>query len=457
MRPLGEIIGAPPSWYYYGWPPRVDWYRLETIYRTFPMATYAVEQLAEQAISPGYYLKNSGSTKAVEICESFDANLTPNSLMAQMRICRELAIYGNSPVERRFDDWEKEDDNDFRIKRLGEFVDLHALPITTMRVVPDRFTGTDPPYGYAQLIMSKYHRFAPEQIAWFKVNVTGGAIGSDFYGMGLLQPISDYVWGLEQMEEGMIRVMKRYAASKILWTLGDKDTPAIEDAIKNWAASLENVKFDEDWVGSFLVHAQLISPDVRARFEEWTDHFKSTITAGVQNPNLLLAMIQTRVSDASATAMQQAWDRKVTTFQTGVKELWEDLVYKPLVVQEGLDEGQTPELIYGQPETINPQEEIAELTTLLNPGQVQLSPPTRFDIENKVRQLMGFDPLPANARPPVTPPAPPATPASAPAAPPLATPGLTNDEIKNALETAAKKKADGQGKQDDEEDDDDED
>jgi hypothetical protein len=33
------------------------------------MVSYSIEQLAEQIVGPGFYLKNKGSTRAVEICE----------------------------------------------------------------------------------------------------------------------------------------------------------------------------------------------------------------------------------------------------------------------------------------------------------------------------------------------------------------------------------------------------
>jgi hypothetical protein len=120
-------------------------------------------------------------------------------------------------------------------------------------------------------------------------------------------------------------------------------------------------------------------------------HFKLSITAGAQNPNLLLTMTPARVSDASANAMQEAWTRKVATGQRSIKELWEDLIYKPLCVQEGLDEDQAPELMWGVPEVQDPEQQIADLTKLLQ--LPVLNPTTRFDLENIIRQKLELEPL----------------------------------------------------------------
>jgi hypothetical protein len=413
------ILGVPGGWYTYGFPPRVDWYRLEQVYRTFPMVTYCVEQLADQAIGPGFYLKahddSTASQRAVEICEDFNEKISAKLVM--LRIARELGLYGNSPLERRFDGFTKADDDEFKLVKLGNLVTIAPLPITTMRIVPDMYTGADPPKGYTQIIMGQWKRFAPEQIAWFKTNVTGGYVGSDFYGMGLAQPVLDYIWGLQQMEDYQIRIMRRYAAPKLLWRLGDKDFPPKPEDITNWAAKLTTIKPDEDWVGSFLVDVKPVETDLRARFEEYVAHFRSSVTAGLQNPNLYLTMGAMRVSDASATAMQEAWNRKVQTAQEVIKENWEDLFFKPLIIQAGIDEEFTPELIFGEPEVDDPQKNMDNLTKLLNPSQVQISQETRFALENLLRQLLELDPLPPSAMPEPMLPAPaqpPGEPQSAP-------------------------------------------
>jgi hypothetical protein len=424
------ILGVPGGWYTYGFPPRTDWLRLEQVYRTFPMVTYCVEQLADQAIGPGFYLKahdnSPNSQRAVEICDDFNEKV--NAKLVMLRLARELGLYGNSPLERRFDGFEKDPDDEFKIARLGRLVTVQHLPISTMRVVPDMYTGADPPKGYTQIIMGQWKRFAPEQIAWFKTNVTGGIVGADFYGMGLVQPVLDYVWGLQQMEDFQIRIMRRYAAPKLLWRLGDKDFPPKPDDIKEWAQKLTTIKPDEDWVGSFLVDAKTIVPDLRARFEEYVAHFRSSVTAGLQNPNLYLTMGAVRVSDASATAMQEAWNRKVQTTQEVIKENWEDLIFKPLVIQEGIDEEFAPELIFGEPEVDDPQKQMDNLTKLLNPGQVMVGPQTRFDIENMLRQLLELDPLPPSAM------RTPSLPAPMPALPPAGAQPISLEEQKALAE-----------------------
>jgi hypothetical protein len=363
------------------------------------MVSYSIEQFSEQIVGPGYYLLDRGSSEAVEICKAFDESINAKAVM--LRIARELGLYGNSCLERRFTSVEKDPNDEFKAAKLGDFVSVQPLPISTLRVVPSMFTGADPPKGYTQIIMGQWRRFAPEQIAWFKFNVTGGQVGSDFYGQGMVQPILDYVWAIQQMEDYMIRIMKRYAAPKILWKIGTPEYPPGPDSVKNWAASLKTVKPDEDWVAPFSNDAKTLETNLTARFEEYVGHMQAQIIAGLQNPNLVLSLLVLRVSDASARAMLDAWNRKIQAIQDTIKELWEDLIYKPLVVQAGIDESLTPEISWGQPDVIStsPKAQIDQLTLLLNPTLVAVTPQTRFDLENQLREAFGFDQLPQTMRP----------------------------------------------------------
>jgi hypothetical protein len=362
------------------------------------MVSYSIEQLAEQIVGPGFYLTNKGSTRAVEICEDFNESINAKAIM--IRIAREMGMYGNSPLERRFTSIEKAAD-EFKATKLGDLVSVQPLPISTMRIVPSMFTGADPPKGYTQIIMGQWRRFAPEQMAWFKWNATGGQIGSDFYGQGLISPILDYVWGIQQMEDFMVRIMKRYAAPKILWRIGSEKFPPRPDDITAWATKLQTVRPDEDWVAPFTNDAKTLEANLQARFAEYVNHFQSQIIAGLQNPNLILSLLVLRVSDASAKAMQDAWNRKIENAQEVIKELWEDLILKPLVVQEGLDEDVTPELAWGQPTIISstPETQIQQLTFLLDPKSVAITPYSRFDFENMLRSALGLEQLPKELRP----------------------------------------------------------
>jgi hypothetical protein len=404
--PEGLALGVPGTWYVYGFPPRTDWLRIEQVYRTFPMVAYSIEQFAEQIVGPGYYLLNKGSDDALELCENFNEAI--NAKMVMLRIARELGLYGNSAVERRFTDFEKDPNDEFVVTKLGDFVSIQALPISTMRIVPSMFTGSDPAKGYTQIIMGQWRRFAPEQIAWFKFNISGGQIGSDFYGTGFVQPILDYVWAIQQMEDYMVRIMKRYAAPKILWNIGTPEAPPSPQMIEGWAATLKRIRPDEDWIAPYTNTAKTIETTLQARFEEYVGHMQAQIIAGLQNPNLVLSLMATRVSDASARAMLDAWNRKIEAVQDVIKEMWEDLIFKPLVVQAGIDESLTPEIIWGKPEVLStaPKTKIDQLTLLLNPALVSVTPGTHFDLENQLREVLGLDQLPKNLRPKQTAPLP---------------------------------------------------
>jgi hypothetical protein len=420
-KPEAMVIGIPSNWFTFGYPPPMDFNRLEEIYRTFPMVSFAVEQLKEQAIGPGFYLKSATvdtpapgkqaptptqpqpahmdpAKIALQLCEDFNEKVHAKDMM--MRIAHEVVEFGNCAVERRFTFYEKEPEDDYSIKKdqfgntvgLGKLVNLEILPISTMRIVPSMYGGANHPKGYIEIIMGQYKKLAPEQIAWFKVNLSGGQVGDDFYGMGLIQPVVDYVWGLQTMEKYMIQIMKRYAAPKILWQLGTDKMPAKAGDTTVWARNIATVKPNEDYVSLHTVDAKTIEPDLRARFEEYVDHFRSMIVAGLQDPNLILMMQSGRVSDASASAMQEARDRKVQTIQENIKELWENLVLKVVVSQAGIDPKYTPEIMWGQPEVEDEQKAEEQLIGLLA-NNIDLSKRSRLDFENLLRQKFGMEPI----------------------------------------------------------------
>jgi len=270
--------------------------------------------------------------------------------------------------------------------------------VATMRVVPSPYSARSPA-GYVQLIMGVYRQFAPEQIAHFKWNVVGGMIGSDFYGMGIVQCILEYWDALRTMEvEYMPKIMRRYAAPKIHWRLGSDLYPAKPEDIASWSSSLRRIEPDEDYVSSHLAQASFIGPDVRARFEEYIEHFRLNIIAGLQNPVLILSMTEARVSDASANAMLKALNRKVHRLQKHTADLVEDLIFKPLVRQEGLSE--VPRLVFEELEE-GPEERFQKLTGLLDAARVGVTPETRREVENMLRRELGLEPLPKTEEPQV--------------------------------------------------------
>ena len=154
------------------------------------MVTYAVNEFSEQTAGAGFYIKGD-NPRAVDLVEKFADDINLDQLL--IRTARELAVTGNCFWERRFDRIKKDPRDPFKLISIGNLIEVAILPYTTMRLVPDAYTGADPPHGYTQIIFGRYIQFAPEQIAHFKFNVSGGAIGSDFYGMGLTQPVLDYV------------------------------------------------------------------------------------------------------------------------------------------------------------------------------------------------------------------------------------------------------------------------
>lgn len=392
-EPQGFVIGAPATWYAYGWPPPADWLRIETIYRNFPLVSAAIETLAEQALS-AYHLEGGDESDVKLLTEFMDKKRMKLKIL---RSFREVMTYGNCFWELRYDSIEKDPKNDFVVTSLGNLVDVQVMPITTMRVVPDPHTGADPAYGYVQIIYGKTVKFAPEQIAHFKFNDTGGQVGSDFYGMGLIQSSTEYIDAIKTMQSFMVRIMKRYAAPRNLWNYGDPSKPLPSpEAIEAIEGKLENLGPDEDIVADYMLKAGSIGPEVKARFEEYVNHIFFNIVLGMQNPNVVLSTANIRVSDASANAMLENLGRKVALVQAGFSENLEEKVFRPF-----LNKDETPHMVWGKVATIDPVKEFQSLVAIL--ANQSITPETRFDVENKVRRLLELEPLTERTLPVIPP------------------------------------------------------
>ena len=83
--------------------------------------------------------------------------------------------------------------------------------------------------------------------------------------------------------------------------------------------------------------------------------------------------------------MQEGWTRKIQTGQENIATLWQELIYKALIVQEGFDESFCPQIMWGEPETLKPEDSRKLILQVLNPQQAQVTPRTRLDFENMLR------------------------------------------------------------------------
>ncbi|RLI04982.1 hypothetical protein DRO26_03560 [Candidatus Bathyarchaeota archaeon] len=222
------------------------------------------------------------------------------------------------------------------------------------------------------------------------IHLTWNRPHRSLYGVGMVKPVEGYLQTILKAEEDMGKIIKRYAAPKVAWLL-ENATKETFLTVKNQLATIQP---DEDYIiattGDTKISTEVIQIDPRSRFEYFFNHLMNSIMAGLECPITFLFRGDVRVSDASATAMLQAFDRKIRMKQRKFKRIIEVELFRPLVKQEGFEE--VPRLVWGPPEVEKMEDKIGKLVELLD-TKVLLSEDTCQDIENQLRKELGFPPL----------------------------------------------------------------
>ena len=373
----GLVAGVPSAWGHGQKAPfsfRLCFERYENV----GLVTAAVDSTVEMIVGPGYHTVAS-SNEAKKVVDDFAEQVNLDGLL--MDAVLDCAICGNAWIEKVYED--------------GRLVDLNYLDPLTMeqsivlRKAPEGFNLYYPKIErYVQVVNSRIvASWPPGKI----IHLTWNRPHNSLYGVGMVKPVERYLQTILEAEEDMGKIIKRYSAPKIAWMLenASKDTFL---AVKN---QLSTIQPDEDYViattGNTKISAEVIQIDPRSRFEYFFNHLMNGIMAGLECPITFLFRGDVRVSDASATAMLQAFDRKIRMKQRKFKRIIEAELFKPLVKQEGLDE--VPRLIWGPLEVEKFEDKVRKWIGLLD-SKILITNTTRRDIENELRRDMGLQPLP---------------------------------------------------------------
>jgi len=372
------LVGGVPSLWGRGQKAPFSFQTCYDRYETTGLVTAAVDATVEMVVGPGYHTEASDA-QAKGVVDSFAEDVNLDGLL--MDAVLDCAICGNAWIEKVYED--------------GELAGLNYLDPLTMeqsvllRRVPNSLNLYYPVVeGYVQVINGqKVAEWPRDRI----IHLTWRRTRNSPYGVGMVRPVESYLATIVDAEEDMGKIIKRYAAPKVAWLLENASQTTF-DAVKS---QLRSVEADEDYVIATLkpttIKAEVVQIDPRARFEYFFNHLMNAIMAGLECPITFLFRGDTRVSDASATAMLQAFDRKIRMHQRRLKRLLEAELFRPLVAQEGFRE--VPRLVWGPVEVEKIEDKIKRWIGLLNIN-VALTQATRRDVENEMRKEMGLQPLP---------------------------------------------------------------
>ncbi len=306
--------------------PSMDFEKCEDYYLTVPTVFAAINMTAQMVAGTGFHL-DGGSDEIRAATETFaDAINLPNKAL---EIVKELLIYGNSF-------WE----------RLDTF-NIKWLPPTTFeneKSIDRDEQGTVK--GYQQYVGREAKtQFKPEKIIHFKWNI----VRNRKYGTSIIQPCQTLLDTKTSSEADMRAILKKHAFPFIIFLAQGADHQTFK-LLNDRFASLEagqNIVIATR--GQTKVTAQPVILDSRARFQEYIDHIEDQITIGLQNPVINFGRSNARISDASATAMLDSFDRQIRTLQNYLSDTLQDQVLNPYIQKDfsSAPPEDYPEIVWG--------------------------------------------------------------------------------------------------------------
>ncbi|MEM3737540.1 MAG: hypothetical protein QXJ75_05605 [Candidatus Bathyarchaeia archaeon] len=376
-RSTGRVAGLPNLWGR-GQKAPFSFQTCYARYETVGVVTAAIDATVEMIVGPGYHTE-AEDWEAKKVVDEFAEEVNLDGLL--MDAVLDCAICGNAWIEKVYEDGMLVDLNYLDPLTMEQSVVLHKAP-NSLNLY---YNGVE---SYVQVINGQKVATWPREDI---IHLTWRRIHNSPYGMGMIRPVENYLATIVDAEEDMGKIIKRYAVPKVAWMLENASKTTFDDV----KAQLRSVEPDEDYVIATLkpttIKTEVVQIDPRARFEYFFNHLLNAIMAGLECPITFLFRGDVRVSDASANAMLQAFDRKIRMHQRRIKRAVEAELFRPLVKQHG--HAEVPRMVWGPVEVEKIEDKIRRWIGLLN-ADVMLTQNTRHDLENELRKGMGLEPLP---------------------------------------------------------------
>ncbi len=302
----------------------------EDYYKTSAMVFAAINQTAQMACGVGFHFEGGDDAIRTEV-ESYSWSISLPSKM--LIIAKELLLYGNSF-------WEKVPIKNGATKNVKGGFTINWLPPKTMEksVIRDQFGVIK---GYAQRVgrtvvdekkmnvddKSISYTFKPEEIIHFKWNV----VGNEKYGMSILEPCASLIDIKRSTQNDRREAIRKHAYPFLIITVQGADHQTytmLQDKFSSLQAG-QNLLLATK--GQTKVSAQPISITGDVGFQSWIQDIDDQLITGLQDPLLNFGRANVRISDASATAMLDSFDRGIRTLQNYLTEESMDEIISPYV------------------------------------------------------------------------------------------------------------------------------
>ena len=368
-RPSGTAwAGKTNTWGKLGEPAPFSFRRAVEFYREHGLVTGPIDTTVEMFVGSGYH--TTGEERAKQVVDDFAEDVNLDGVLEEL--VRDAAITGSAWAEKILEDpdrvvrrvkspnpeifieqkWDPKRNPIVGLKRIDPLTMEHSIKFVPVSNRKDCYYPVV--WGFVQSINGQpVNEFSSDQILFFRWK----AIPGSPYGLGMVQPIVRYLQIIGEVEKDLGTVIKKFSWLRVAYVLEG----ATKDAYETIRDVLSRLKPGESpliaTTGETKFRIEPITIDPRTRFEYYLNHLMNAIAVGLECPSTMLFRGEVRVSDASATAMLDAFKTKISMKQRNLKRLIEKELFKPLVQQAGLHE--VPKLNWG--EILEPKINMADI------------------------------------------------------------------------------------------------
>lgn len=295
----------------------------EDLYQTDGLINAAVEMMVAHTTGVGFYTTmevdegedaSDQQNKAKDLVDEFCQDVALDEM--NQKIFRDMCVYGNAWVEK------------ITPRVLGN---VKILPSDRMKldyVVNKDGTITGKLKGYKQIKSNKPIEdaipFNLDEIIHYALN----PLSSSRLGQSIIKPVYSLVSNLNDFDNTMLKIAKRYAAPKIVWPL-PKGAPSELKKFQDYIAKMHP---DQDMVvqgWDFKDNKPLaLEIDPRGRFENYIDLSQQKVMTGLQTP--LLQYLR-NATEASANVMMDFFQNKTEMSQRYLKRKQENEIFANII------------------------------------------------------------------------------------------------------------------------------
>ena len=216
------------------------------------------------------------------------------------------------------------------------------------------------------------------------------------YGSGILAPLTFALQSKTNLTNDMISIIHKKAAAKTMIKVGNEKEGVPEQSdMTAFGQGLESMDNDTEWIVPYFVEGQVLDyGDPGKNFQVPFDIVNTELIFGGEVPEVIMG--KGNIAEGLAKEQGHSWRLTITSRREEFEPAMEKLI-RLIAIDEGLNPDEVEiEWSFKNPE--DKREEIRILNEIIGKPFTSLSSDFLVEVEKRMRELLGFDEMPRDAK-----------------------------------------------------------